>query len=168
MITTQRQAAETANETMPTQVLHVSDFLGEKNILFFPARLDKSYIIRDLVQSMDIDDPETALKEVLYRELWGRTVIAPGLAIPHARIPSITRIVAAIGICQQGIADPTTTSDRSSIFLVFVGPTNDVRQHLSFLAAASRLFQKAGLKDHLLRSTTPESVFAQLRQAEAA
>ena len=167
MITAQRPEAETADKGGATQVLHVADYLTEKNVLFFPARMDKSYILRDLVQSMDLDDPETALKEVLYRELWGRTVMAPGLAIPHARIPSMTRISAALGICQEGVADPKTNSG-SSIFLLFVGPTNDVQQHLAFLAAASRLFQKKDLPEHLLKSTTPEAAYVQLRQAEAA
>jgi PTS system nitrogen regulatory IIA component len=168
MITAQSPEAETKDEGGATKVLHVSDYLTEKNVLFFPARMDKSYILRDLVQSMDLNDPETALKEVLYRELWGRTVIAPGLAIPHARIPSMPRISAALGICQQGVADPKTKSDRSSIFLLFIGPTNDVQQHLAFLAASSRLFQKRNLPELLLQSTTPESAYAQLRRAEAA
>jgi len=150
------------------KVLYISDFLTEKNILFFPARLDKSNIFKDLIGSMNLPDPELALKEVLYRELWGRTVIAPGFAIPHARIPGLTHVAAAIGICQQGIADPKSTSQQPSLYLLFVGPTNDVQQHLSFLAAVSTLFQSKDLAKHLVQLTTPGAVFAKLRAAEGA
>jgi PTS system nitrogen regulatory IIA component len=168
MISTLSPEARTPAPSAATEVLSVSDFLTEKSIMFFPARLDKSNIFKDLIGSMDLVDPELALKEVLYRELWGRTVIAPGLAIPHARIPGLTRIVAAIGICQKGIADPKSTSQLPSLYLLFVGPTNNVQQHLSFLAAVSTLFQSKDLAKHLVQLTTAGAVFAQLRAAEGA
>jgi PTS system nitrogen regulatory IIA component len=165
MISTQWSHTE-AVSSVATKTLCVSDFLTEKNILFFPARLDKSNIFKDLIGSMGLGNPDMVLKEVLYRELWGRTVIAPGLAIPHARISGVARIVAAMGICQKGIADPKTTSQQPSLYLLFIGPINDVQQHLAFLAAASSLFQTKGLAERLLQSATPASVFAQLRSAE--
>ena len=168
MITTLSSPSRTQESAVATKTLGVSEYLTEKSILFFPARLDKSSIFKDLIDSMDLDDPELALKEVLYRELWGQTMIAPGLAIPHARLPNLARISAAFGICQKGIADPKATEKRPSIYLLFVGPSHDVRQHLGFLAASSSLFQTKGLAERLLKLTTPASVLAQLRAAERA
>ena len=118
---------------------------------------------------MDLDDPALALKEVLYRELWGRTMIAPGLALPHARIPGMKRIAAALAICPKGIAEASAAdNNRPYLFLLFVGPTNDVQQHLAFLAAVSSLFQTEGLAERLMQMARPASVLAQLRAAEGA
>jgi mannitol/fructose-specific phosphotransferase system IIA component (Ntr-type) len=166
MITAQRLHHKTSETAVATKGLHVTDYLTEKNILFFPARLDKSHIFKELIGSMDLSDPELALKEVLYRELWGRTLVAPGLAIPHARIPTMTRIGASIGICQAGAGDPT--GSKPCLYLLFIGPTHDVQQHLLFLAGVSTLFQTKGLVERLSRLTSPGAVLSQLRTAEAA
>jgi len=149
------------------KTLCVSDFLTEKNVLFFPAAHAKPVIFETLIGTLNLDDPALALKEVLYRELWGRTIIGPGLALPHARIAGMTRMAAAMGICPQGIADPSVADrKRPYLFLLFLGPTNDVQQHLTFLAAVSTLFQTKGLLERLMQLTRPESVLEQIRAAE--
>lgn len=150
-----------------TKTLCVSDFLTERNILFFPTAQTKQMIFETLIDSMKLGDPALALKEVLYRELWGRTVIGPGLALPHARITGMNRIAAAIGICPQGISDAWDADrKRPYLFLLFLGPTNDMQQHLAFLAAVSSLFQTKEMPAHLMQLRQPSSVLAQIRAAE--
>jgi mannitol/fructose-specific phosphotransferase system IIA component (Ntr-type) len=168
MISALRSHIWDSESSVATKALYVSDFLTEKSIVFFPAAQTKQAIFETLIGSMNLADPALALKEVLYRELWGRTVIAPGFALPHARIAGMKRIVAALGICPKGFADSSVTDkDKPYIFLLFLGPTNDVQQHLAFLASVSTLFQTKNLTERLLQMTTPASVFNQLRAAEA-
>jgi len=134
--------------------LRVSDFLKEKNILFFPADLPKPQLFETLIGTLKVPDPALALKAIVDRELWGSTTIAPGLALPHARIPGIKRIVAAMGICP------------SQIFLLFLGPPHNTQEHLAFLASVSSLFQTKGFLDMLVQLKTPESALAQIRNLE--
>jgi mannitol/fructose-specific phosphotransferase system IIA component (Ntr-type) len=163
------QKSQAPESSVATKALCVSDFLTEKNILFFPSPHTKPYLFEALIGSMKLDDPALALKEVLYRELWGRTVLAPGLALPHARIAGMTRITAALGICPTGVADASAADkNKSQIILLFLGPTSDVQKHLAFLAAVSSLFQTNGLAERLVQLATPASVFAQIRAAEGA
>jgi PTS system nitrogen regulatory IIA component len=167
MISALRSYSQEPEAPVVLNPISVSDVLTEKNILFFPSAFTKQLIFETLIGTMNLDNPELALKEVLYRELWGRTVIAPGLALPHARIVGMTRISAALGICSKGIADsPTTENTRPQLILLFVGPTSDVQQHLAFLAAVSSLFQTKDLPQHLVQLTRPSSVLNQLRAAE--
>jgi PTS system nitrogen regulatory IIA component len=134
--------------------LRISDFLKDKNILFFPADLPKQQLFERLIGSLKVLDAGLALKAILDRELWGSTTIAPGLALPHARIPGIARIVAAMGICP------------SQIFLLFIGPVNNVQEHLAFLASVSSLFQTRGFLEMMVQLKTSESVLAKIRQLE--
>jgi PTS system nitrogen regulatory IIA component len=164
MISAQTRAPESSEAI---KALFVSDFLSEKNILFFPVTHTKPYIFEMLIASLNLEDPVLALKEVLYRELWGRTVLAPGLALPHARIPGMTHIAAALAICPNGIAEASAADkNRPQIFLLFLGPTNDVQQHLVFLAAVSSLFQTKNLAESLVQLTGSAAVLDQLRIAE--
>ena len=71
--------------------MRVSDVLSEKSIAFFPAGPSKRQVFGNLIGSLDLPDPSAALKAILAREEAGSTVIAPGVAIPHARFSGITQ-----------------------------------------------------------------------------
>src|ERR1700687_2523617 len=120
-----------------SKALRVSDFLKARNILFFPADAPKPLLFEQLIGTLELPDAKFALEAVLDRELWGSTTVAPGLALPHARIPGITHVSAALGIC------PSTPQ----IFLLFFGPADNVQEHLAFLASVSSLYQTQDFLD---------------------
>ena len=80
----------------------VSSYLSEKRIVFFPAGPSKRQVLGSLIATLDLKDPSAAIKLILAREEMGSTIIAPGLALPHARMDGLTKIEAAIGICPTG------------------------------------------------------------------
>jgi PTS system nitrogen regulatory IIA component len=148
------------------RVIRVSDYLTEKNILFFPAGPSKRQVLGSLIGSLDLPDPTAALQAILSREEAGSTVIAPGLTLPHARIQGIKRIAAALGICATGVEDPHAEGGPLRIFMLFVGPADNMREHLAFLASVSSLFQQEGLSDFLLQLSTPAAVLDKIREVE--
>src|SRR5205814_1538720 len=79
-------------------VIRITDFLKPDRIVFFPAGPSKRQVLGNLLGTLDLPDPAAALKAILSREEVGSTVIAPGLALPHARISGINQIEAALGI----------------------------------------------------------------------
>src|ERR1700682_4267604 len=93
------------NKTSTSRALKVSDYLNPKNISFFHAGPSKKQVLGNLIGALDLSDPNAALNAILAREEVGTTVIAPGLALPHARILGITRIIAALGICPTGVVE---------------------------------------------------------------
>ena len=131
--------------------VRVSDFLSEKRILFFHAGQSKQQVLGSLIAALDLADPNAALKAILAREEVGTTVVSKGLALPHARIPGIRRLRAAVGISPQGVvADHKTNPDPIHVFVLFLGPADNMKEHLGFLAAVSNLFQQEGFQDALL------------------
>jgi PTS system nitrogen regulatory IIA component len=161
-----KPATEKTESTPSARVIRVSDYLTEKNILFFPAGPSKQQVLGSLIGSLDLPDPTVALKAILSREEAGSTVIAPGLALPHARIQGITRIATALGICANGVVDPHADGGPIRLFMLFVGPADNMREHLAFLACVSSLFQAEGLSDALLQLTTPQTVLEKIREIE--
>jgi len=150
----------------PPKILKVSDYLTPKTIAFFPAGPSKQQVLGNLIGSLDLPDPTAALKSILAREEAGSTVIAPGLALPHARISGISRIQAAIGLCPTGVVDHKASGEPIHLFVLFLGPAENMKEHLAFLASVSALFQTEGLQDSLLKLTSPEAVLDAIRSAE--
>lgn len=145
--------------------MKVTDFLSEKTVVFFPTGPSKRQLFGSLIGLLNLPDPGEAMKSVLAREEAGSTVIAPGIALPHARIPGISGIKAALGLCPDGY-ESRTDGTRIQIILLFLGPAESMREHLAFLASVSALFQVDGLPEALLQQTTPKAVLQKIREAE--
>src|SRR5262249_26748109 len=144
----------------------VSDFIGKKQIMFFHAGPSKAQVFGSLIAALDLSDPNGALKAIFSREEAGSTIISPGLAVPHARISGIRRLKAAVGLCPQGIIDSKSKAEPVRIFVLFLGPADNMKEHLGFLAAVSALFQRPGFMTELLKQTTPDSVLSLITQEE--
>lgn len=150
----------------PEKPIRVSDFLTEKTVAFLPTIASKQQAFGSLINLLKAPNPELALNAIMAREATGTTVIAPGLALPHARIDGLSTILAALGIAPSGLVDPSTEGGPVRLFLLFLGPLQNMHLHLAFLASVSSLFQVEGLSDALLQLTTPEAVMAKIREAE--
>src|ERR1700733_11250057 len=121
--------------------IRVADFLTEKTIVFFPSAPSKRQVLGQLIGLLELPDPSAALTSILAREEVGSTIIAPGLAVPHARVAGLTRLQAAIGICPEGVIDRKSDSGPVYIYILFFGNSENMTQHLAFLARVSALFQ---------------------------
>ncbi len=145
-------------------VAPVSNRISEKAIHFFSAGTSLQQVFKRLIESLDLPNPEAALKAVQAREETGATVIAPGLAIPHARMAGLPSIVAAVGICPAGVAH--LSEEPLRLFVLFLSPQEKMHDHLVFLAALSSLLQVEGLTDSLLSLSSAAEVLEKIRQAE--
>jgi two-component system sensor histidine kinase KdpD len=146
--------------------LLVSDYLAQDRIVVFPEPTAKEEVFRQLLARMSLPNPAQAMQALLERERTGSTRLGAGLAIPHARLPGLSRLVAALGVLPAGLADEAQPQDPTRLCLLFFGPAENVKEHLAFLAGMSRLFQTPGLADALVRSPAAGQVLALLREAE--
>jgi mannitol/fructose-specific phosphotransferase system IIA component (Ntr-type) len=139
---------------MSSATLKVSDCLTEKQVLILPAELPKEKMYEKLVASLNLPDAKLALKAILDREQWGSTEIRPGLALSHARIPGITKVAAAMGVCP------------GKIFVLYLGPADQPQESLAFLASVSALFKPKELAESFLALKTPAAFLAKIRDSE--
>lgn len=144
----------------------VTDYLSEKSIEFFSAGPSKRQVLGGLIAKLDLPDPSAALKSILSREELGSTVIAPGLALPHTRVDGIASLQVAVGVCPNGVHDPQDGGATVKVYVLFVGPSDNMKEHLAFLAGVSVLFQKKGLVEKLAKLASPAGVLTALRDAD--
>jgi PTS system nitrogen regulatory IIA component len=152
--------------TPPSQATRISSFLTDKSICFLQDGLSKQDALTRLMDSMGLANPAAALKAVMDREAAGPTVIAPGIAVPHARVEGLSKITAVLGICPTGVTDTTTEGGLIRLFILFVGPAGNMKEHLGFLASVASLFQLDGFGETLLQQTTPAQILEKIKEAE--
>lgn len=143
----------------------VSDYLSAKRIAFYTAGPSKRQVLGGLIGLLDLPDPSAALKAILAREEMGSTIVAPGLALPHARLEGIQTLQAAVGICPEGVRDPGHR-DPIRVYVLFVGPEDNMKEHLAFLAGVSALFQKEKILDKLTTLASGQGVLHALKEEE--
>ena len=91
------------------------------------------------------------------RELAGSTAVGEGVAIPHARISGLERIL--VGYARLASPIPFNAPDAESVthVLVLLVPSPATDEHLTILAAATHLFSDRRFRDRLEASANPDA-----------
>ncbi len=101
---------------------------------------------------------EAALEAIRNRERAGSTIVG-NVALPHARIAGLRRIVVAMGLNAAGVYESGPLSARA--VLAFASPERATVEHLRFLAQVAQLFRSEDLVAELL-SAAPQGADAVL------
>ena len=101
---------------------------------------------------------------LLQRERLGSTGIGRGIAIPHCRLPAITRIV---GLCARlPVAIDFEAQDGEPVDLIFLllAPEAAGADHLKALARISRLMREPLIVEKLRRSNDKAALYSILTE----
>lgn len=86
------------------------------------------------------------------REKLGSTGLGLGVAIPHARVTTLNRVLAAYLRLKTPILFDAPDGAPVTHILVLLVPKEASDEHLIILAAASEMFANSRFRDHLLES----------------
>lgn len=102
------------------------------------------------------------LDALLEREAAGSTGVGHGVAVPHARLPGLTRMRAVFMRLEQ--PTPFESVDDQPVDLVFAlfAPAEADTEHLRTLARVSRLLRQGDLRQQIRQARTAESIHALL------
>jgi DNA integrity scanning protein DisA with diadenylate cyclase activity/mannitol/fructose-specific phosphotransferase system IIA component (Ntr-type) len=131
----------------------------------------KRAVIGELVDAICADFPaldrSRVMSAVLQRENTISSWIAPGIALPHARLPEIGPSILAVGLSASGVS--YGGADAAPVHLVFliVGDSDEPDRHINLLASMVRTLRRPGVQARLMSAEDPKSLLEVLRQAEA-
>ncbi len=111
-----------------------------------------------LAPEMHVD----AVQAVLRREMSASTALADGVALPHGRLDTITRIISMIGIHPTGVEFGAPDGKPVQIFVLLLVPATVGCNHIHFLANISRRLLEGSIRRALLAATTTEQVLETL------
>lgn len=150
--------------------MRISDLLDTHMVLPAVAATRKDEVLELLATRLASEHPEidrlrltTALCE---RERQMSTALGDGVAVPHARVAGLTRMVAVLGRSPGGIACGSHDGKPTHLFLLLVVPEESPGAHLKVLATASRLLHDQGCRARLLEAPDATALLQVLRTEE--
>jgi len=106
----------------------------------------------------EVQDGEKLREAILDREKTMSTGIGLGIAIPHARIASVSEFVIAFGKCPNGI--DYDSLDGKPVYFVFLiaGPEQAQQQYLQILAKITLKMKNEKVRSRIMKTNDPEQI----------
>ena len=144
--------------------MDIKNVLDERIICNSLEAKDKEDALRQMSKMLEktgyIDNKDAFLKDIFYRESLGCTGIGNGVAIPHGKSPSVTKVGIAIAKLTNEIKQETLDGKGVKVILLFaVGDkTEDAQDHLRLLAQVAGKLGKDKVVESLLKAESIEEI----------
>ena len=150
--------------------MKITDFLPERLVMPSLQSTTKEEVLRELAHDLaavHTEIEEERLVQVLWeRERLGSTAIGDGIAIPHGKLPGLTRVLGAFGRHHAGVEFQSLDGRLTRLFFVLVAPEDSAGMHLKALARVSRLLKDVSFRNHLLQAEDQRSLYALIREED--
>ena len=148
--------------------MNVSDLLTADLVLPALEARDKEAVMRMLAARVAGHHPEieeASLVDALrQRERQVSTALVDGVAIPHAKLPGLPRMVGALARSHPGIECDSHDGRPTHLFFLLVGPAELPGDHLRALAVVSRLLHDGPCRTRLMQAEDAPAILAVLRE----
>lgn len=152
-------------------IVKIKDYMSEDLIDLNLKSKTKQEVLNELSKlmskSVNIQDKDTIKRALMEREELGSTGIGKGIAIPHAKTNTASKLTIAFGISENKIEFDSLDGEGVNIFFVFASPIEDSQVYLKVLARISRLIRSEEFRKKLLGCRTPEEVISYISEEEA-
>jgi PTS system nitrogen regulatory IIA component len=151
--------------------MRVVDFLARDAIIPSLSGKSKGEVLTELSLFLARQRPEIdaqilrrALEE---REQLASTAIGDGIAIPHAKLDTLERLVGTLGRSVSGLDCDSIDGKPTHLLFMLVAPTNSAGAHLKALARLSRLFREAAFRQKLLDAPDSATMYQTIAEEDA-
>jgi nitrogen PTS system EIIA component len=149
----------------------LTDIIDQRAVLANVKAQTKKALLQELSQNLAkfVAVDHRIIFETLHtREKLGSTGLGQGIAIPHGRLPGLTRVYGLFAKLAHGV--PFDSVDGNPVDLVFVllAPEHAGADHLTALARISRLLRDSATVTKLRGTETPQGLYAILTEPHAA
>jgi len=139
-------------------------------VLDMQAR-SKKEALRELAQALAGQcrelEPADLLDKLLARERLGTTALGDGIAIPHARIDALERVLVSFGRSRAGLDFESVDGEPTRMFFLLVAPDREGSTHLLTLARLSRFLSMPEFRGKLLEAESVDDLFRALEEQES-
>lgn len=140
----------------------ISDILTIDRIKNIKA-VTKDKVLAELCEMLkdapEVVSPKTLLKAIKARESIMSTGIGMGIAIPHAKISSVTDFIMAVGRSQKGVDFQSLDGFPVNVIILIVASDIQGEEFLEILGKIGAFFNKPGNKEKFVNAETSEEVF---------
>ena len=127
----------------------------------------KKQLLQELSQHLGSElaiDQRIIFETLLTREKLGSTGLGQGIAIPHGRLPSITKVHGLFAKLATAVDFDSVDGEPVDLVFVLLSPDHAGADHLTALARISRLLRAPTTLAKLRGATTAEGLYAILTE----
>jgi fructose-specific phosphotransferase system IIA component len=140
-----------------------------ENVVKVPLTSDnKPAVLRELLQILVdaglVKDFNTVLAAIHDRENRQSTGLERGIAVPHAKTPSIKKLMVAVGISPLGIDFNSMDGKPSKLFFLLLAPPNQPGPHVEALAEIAKISQSNAFCNALINASSALDVVELLQE----
>ena len=140
---------------------HFYELLPINNIVCGSVVSDRDELLNELLGLLKRHHPaldlESAVREVTAREEIFPTVVAPGLAVPHARMPGMPEPLLGM-VCTPGGVDFRSELGPVRVTMLLLTPVEEPNLHLQIISELAKTFSSPGIIDGVASCRTPAEV----------
>jgi len=147
----------------------LSELLAPDRVRVPLTSRDKSSVLRELVELLVLTTGGSAddiLHAVREREACQSTGFGHGVAIPHARTPTLQGLTLVAGQTAQPIDYGALDGKPVRLFFLLAGPEAMAASQVRALARIARLVRREYVRDRLMEAGTSEAFCRVVREAE--
>lgn len=143
--------------------MRLFDYMDKKLIFLDLHAHSKEEALAEIVKRMKennaIKNESDLLQEINNRETQGGTSLGNGVAIPHARLKSLDKIVVAMARLSAGIDFGIEDHEPVSLIFILITPTDRAGEYLKVLAKLSKFLKERELLKQLFATDTIQATW---------
>ncbi len=149
------------SQKLDPEMVLVSPDVADRDGLF--RRFGEVFANAGLVTSAD-----EVVQRLMEREAILSTGIGGGVAVPHAQLPGLGRLVMAASNHPDGLDYPALDDQPVQLVFCLLGDANTTADHLAGLARLARLARRRAALEPLITATDGQAFVAALEDLEGA
>ena len=148
----------------------LDSLIDKQSVLASLKAANKKQLLQELSHAMAGQvaiDHRVIFETLLKREKLGSTGIGQGIAIPHGKVPSISRVYGLFARLAQPVDFESVVGQPVDLVFVLLAPEHAGADHLKALARISRLLRDPGVVAKLRGTDDAEGLYAILTEPAA-
>lgn len=150
--------------------MRLSDYLRPELVVTDFTATSTSDVIEQVARHLAVHADVPATRDVAAaltaREQQHSTVLAEGIALPHATIEGLERTTLMVAVAPEPIQFGPPDTDPVAIFIVLLSPPGLAGEHIKLLARICRLVRDADFVAALRRATSAEEASEVIRRTD--
>jgi len=150
--------------------MRLSDLLSDERVSTSLAATNKGATLDALALLLshgpEAPDRHAVVKVLREREALASTGVGDEVAIPHGRLPGLTRVIAAVALSPGGVDFDAIDRHPVRIFVAILAPERCPGDQLRALARVSRLLRDPRVRARFLAAESPAELLQVVREEE--
>jgi len=140
-----------------------SSLFTSYQVLCHTSLTDRDAVIREMVHvlgpALEHGEVDDVVKQVIEREDEMPNVVAPGIALPHARLRGLQRLVVAVATSREGIRFGEGADGLAKLVILVLAPHDSPAAYLQAVSSLARILQTPGSAETVADLDTGENVW---------